>query len=103
MEVTGKDFREKVIKTKKPVLIDFWGSWCIPCKQMEPIIEKLKEKIQDLAVYQVNVNRNPQLANKYQIMGVPCFLLFKDGEAVGRVIGAQTAEQLEAFIKKSLT
>lgn len=103
MELKGRDFKEKVVKAKKPVLIDFWGSWCIPCKQMEPIIKKLKEEFQELEVFQVNVNQNPAIANQYHIMGVPSFVLFRDGKELDRMVGAQTADQLKKFLEDNLT
>lgn len=98
MEISAKDFPQQVLGADGPVLVDFWGSWCIPCKQMEPVVEKIEESGRDLDVFQVNVNRNPQLRTRYQIQGVPTFILFQEGEERGRVVGAQTPGQLIRFI-----
>jgi len=102
MEIKAKDFDHKVLQAEKPAVVDFWGSWCIPCKQMEPAVEALRESQVDLEVFEVNVNRNPRLAAQYRIMGVPTFVLFQDGEERGRVIGAQTPDQLMRFIEDHL-
>ncbi len=83
-------------------MVDFWGSWCIPCKQMDPILEAVAEKQPDLAVFDVNVNRNPSLAAKYRIRGVPTLILFQNGEERGRAVGAQTAGQVLKFIEEHL-
>jgi thioredoxin 1 len=98
MEISAKNFPQHVLEADGPVLVDFWGSWCIPCKQMEPVVEQLEESGRDLDVFQVNVNRNPQLRARYQIRGVPTFILFQQGEERGRVVGAQTPDQLMRFI-----
>lgn len=102
MEVTAREFEEKVLKCQRPALVDFWGSWCIPCKQMEPVLEKLSESELDLEVFSVNINRNPGLRMRYRIAGVPTFILFRDGEERGRVVGAQTPEQLVEFVRGHL-
>jgi len=102
MELTAKDFDQEVLRAQRPALVDFWGSWCIPCKQMEPVVEALKESHPDLGVFSVNVNRNPRLVAQYRIMGVPTFVLFRDGEERGRVVGAQSPDQLVGFIRDHL-
>jgi len=103
MELKTKDFEEKVIKNKKPVLVDFWGSWCIPCKQMEPIIDRLAKSQQNLEIHRINVNQNPAIASRHHIMGVPTFILFEKGRELGRMVGSQTVDQLEKFLKDNLT
>ena len=102
MEIKAKDFDHKVLQAEKPAMVDFWGSWCIPCKQMAPVMEALQQSQPDLAIFEVNVNRNPRLAAHYRVRGVPTFVLFQDGEERGRVVGAQTADQLIGFIKDRL-
>ncbi|MGC9318385.1 MAG: thioredoxin family protein [Armatimonadota bacterium] len=98
MELSTKDFDQEVLQADKPVLVDFWGSWCIPCKQMEPTLKQLEDSGFDLEIFQVNVNRNPQLRARYQIMGVPTFILFEAGQERARVVGAQSPDQLLSFI-----
>ncbi len=101
-EIRTEDFDREVLQAGKPTLVDFWGSWCIPCKQMEPALETLAASRPDLAVVKVNVNRHRALVAEYRVMGVPTFVLFQDGEERGRVVGAQTAEQLAGFIDQHL-
>jgi len=102
MGTEAESFEERVIRAKKPALVDFWGSWCIPCKQMEPILEALRGSRPDLEVLKVNVNRNPRLASQYRIMGVPTLVLFQDGEERGRAVGAHSLDQLTRFIEEHL-
>lgn len=102
MEITARDFDQKVLQAKKPALVDFWGSWCIPCKQMEPVVEALEDSQLELELFEVNVNRNRGLAAQHRIKGVPTFVLFQDGEERGRVVGAQSPDQLIGFIKEHL-
>ncbi len=102
MEVPVKEFGEKVLQADGPVLVNFWGSWCIPCKQMEPVLEKLSEGDLDVSIFRVNINRNPGLRAHYQIAGVPNFLMFRDGEERARIVGAQSVHQLEDFIRQHI-
>lgn len=97
MELKTEDFKAKVLDSKKPVLVDFWGSWCIPCKQMEPLIKQLKEEV-DIDIYKVNVNQNPTISAKEKVMGVPTFILYQSGKQIDRLVGAQTLETLKNFI-----
>jgi thioredoxin len=102
MELRETDFEELVLDSDRPVLVDFWASWCPPCKMMQPVIEKLSVKVSDWAdVYSVNIDRNPSLANQYQISGVPTFVAFAGGEPVDRKTGALTENQLTALLKKA--
>ena len=102
MEVSAKEFGEKVLASDRPALVNFWGSWCIPCKQMEPVLEELSEGDLDVSIFRVNINRNPGLRAHYQIAGVPKFLMFRDGEERGRIVGAQSPDQLGEFIREHL-
>ena len=103
MELRETDFEELVLDSDRPVLVDFWASWCPPCKMMQPVIERLSVKVSDWAdVYSVNIDRNPSLASQYQISGVPTFVAFAGGEPVDRKTGALTENQLTALLKKAL-
>lgn len=103
MELRETDFEELVLDSDRPVLVDFWASWCPPCKMMQPVMEKLSVKVSDWAdVYSVNIDRNPNLASQYQISGVPTFVAFAGGEPIDRKTGALTENQLTALLKKAL-
>lgn len=103
MELREIDFDDLVLDSDRPVLVDFWASWCPPCKMMQPVIEKLSVKVSDWAdVYSVNIDRNPSLASRYQISGVPTFVAFAGGQPIERKTGALTENQLTALLKKAL-
>ena len=93
--ITGKEFEEKVIKLDKPVLIDFFATWCGPCKMMSPIVEQIAEELEDkVNVYKIDTDKDQELAYKYEIMSIPTFLIFKDGKLVNKLVGMRDKEEL---------
>jgi thioredoxin len=102
MELREADFNEMVLKSDRPVLVDFWASWCPPCKMMQPVVDRLAAKVSDWAdVYSINIDRSSSVASLYQITGVPTFVAFASGEPVERRTGALTEGQLIALLKKA--
>ncbi|MCA9059856.1 MAG: thioredoxin [Planctomycetaceae bacterium] len=102
MEIRDADFEECVLQADRPVLVDFWASWCPPCKMMQPVVDRLSTKVADWAdVYSINIDRSPDLAGKYQISGVPTFISFAGGQPVERRTGALTEGQLIALLDKA--
>lgn len=86
--VTDSDFENKVLKSTAPVLVDFWASWCGPCKLAEPVLEQLSEEYKDkVVITKLNVDENPKMTEKFGIMSIPTTVLFKGGKEVGRQIG----------------
>ena len=102
MEIREIDFEEMVLRSDRPVLVDFWASWCPPCKMMQPIVDRMATKVGDWAdVYSVNIDRCPSLAGQYEVSGVPTFIAFADGTPVDRKTGALTEGQMMTLLRKA--
>ncbi len=100
MNVTSENFEEEVLKAKVPVLVDFWASWCGPCKMMTPVVEEIAKEMQERAkVCKVNVDEEADLAVKYGIMSIPTFLVFKEGKVVHSTVGVQEKENIISLLQ----
>lgn len=96
--LTKDNFENEVIKCDKPCLVDFWASWCGPCKMLAPILEEFaKENEGKIKVGKVNVDDEAELAQQFGIVSIPTLLLFKDGKLVNNAVGYMTKDQLEKF------
>jgi thioredoxin 1 len=103
IEVTDKNFESEVLKSDKPVVIDFWAPWCGPCRLLSPIIEEVSKEMTSKAKFcKINTDENPQTAGKYNIMSIPTVLLFKDGEIASTSVGALPKEQFKRWLEKSI-
>lgn len=103
MELTDKNFEEEVIDSDGLVFVDFWGSWCTACQQMEPVVKKLEEKYDGkIKIGYLNIDKNPQTATKFEIEETPTHIFFKNGEVVERKMGALAGKQLEKIFEKLL-
>lgn len=97
---TSANFETEVLKSTKPVLVDFYADWCGPCKMMAPLVEKLAEELSEEAVIgKLNVDDCEDIAMKYGVMNIPTLILFKNGQEAERVIGVQSREVLEKMIR----
>jgi len=101
-QFTDQNFETEVLKSEKPVLVDFWAAWCGPCQMMGPIIEELAEEMGDnYKVGKLNVDENRETAAKYGIMSIPTLIIFKEGKAVKQLVGVQAKETLKEELEKS--
>ena len=98
--ITTENFAEEVLNSNVTVLVDFWATWCTPCKMMAPVIEKIGEEMADrVKVCKVDIDKNTALATEYNVMSIPTFLVFQNGNVVGRSVGVQDKNELMELLK----
>ena len=94
LHITKDTFQEEVLNSDKPVLLDFWASWCGPCRMIGPILDEIAEEREDIKVCKVNVDEEPELASQYQVVSIPTVFVIKNGEITNQSLGAKPKAQL---------
>lgn len=103
LELTDDNFETTVLKSDKPVLVDFWAEWCGPCRMVGPAVDELSKEYEGKAIVgKVNVDNNPRVSAQFGIRNIPALLFFKNGEIVDKQIGAASKSTLEAKLKAQL-
>ena len=100
MQVSRETFDEQVKNAAKPVLLDFWASWCGPCRMVSPLVDEIAEERDDIFVGKVNGDEEPELAQMFNIMSIPTLLVFKNGEIAASAVGAMPKEDILALLDK---
>ena len=103
IKITKDNFEAEVVKADRPVLVDFWATWCGPCMMLGPVVAEIAEERKDvIKVGKVNVDEEPELAAKFGIMSIPAVLLFKNGEVVANSVGYISKEDMNAFVSANI-
>ncbi len=97
-EITKENFEKEVMQSQTPVLIDFWASWCMPCRMLSPVVDEVSDECQNIRVGKVNVDEQPELAQKFGVMSIPTLVLIKNGEIVDAKIGVQPKDAILAML-----
>lgn len=96
---TTENFEKEVLQSDVPVLVDFWATWCMPCKMLAPVIEEIAAEADGYKVGKVDVDQEPELAQKYRIMSIPSILVFKNGKVAASTVGVQPKAALKELLK----
>ncbi|MDD6708565.1 MAG: thioredoxin [Ruminococcus sp.] len=99
INLTKDSYHKEVMETEKVVVIDFWATWCGPCKMMAPVVEEVAKDYPDVKVCKVNVDEEPELSNAFKIVSIPTIVVIKNGEIIDSVVGYRPKEDIEKIIK----
>lgn len=103
IHVTDSSFEEEVLKSEKPVILDYWAEWCGPCRMIAPLLDEIADEYSDkITVAKINIDENQETPQKYAVRGIPTLMIFKEGNVAGTKVGAVSKSQLSAFIDSTL-
>ncbi len=98
VNINKTNFQEEVLRSDKPVLLDFWAPWCAPCRMVVPVIEEIADERPDIKVGKINVDEQPELASQFHVMSIPTLVVMKNGKIVNQVMGARPKAAILAMI-----
>ena len=98
LTITKENFRQEVLESAKPVLLDLWAGWCGPCRRVAPIIEEIAAQRQDIRVGKINVDEQPELAAAFRVMSIPTLVVMKGGKVVNQALGALPKDQIISLL-----
>ena len=96
--ITKENFRSEVVQSDKPVLLDFWATWCGPCRMVSPIVDQIADERSDIKVGKINVDEQPELAQQFRIISIPTLVVMKDGQIAHKAVGAMPKEEILALL-----
>ena len=94
INITNQNYQKEIMESKKTILLDFWAEWCGPCKIITPVIDEIANENPDLKVCKINVDEQPELANRFHVRSIPSLFVMKEGEIINQSIGAKTKEEI---------
>jgi thioredoxin 1 len=98
MTITKENFKSEVLESTKPVLLDFWASWCMPCRMLSPLVDEISEENQTVKVGKINIDEQQELAAAFKIMSIPTLVVMKDGKVVNQSVGVRPKQQITAML-----
>jgi len=98
LTITKENFQKEVIESEKPVLLDFWASWCGPCRMVSPLVDEIAEETDAVKVGKINVDEQPELAGAFQVMSIPTLVVMKDGKVANKAVGARPKQQILSLL-----
>ncbi|MGI5856332.1 MAG: thioredoxin [Candidatus Merdivicinus sp.] len=98
LTITKQNFQQEVLASQEPVLVDFWASWCGPCRMLAPIIEEIAQEASGFRVGKINVDEEPELAGQYEVSSIPTLIVFRDGKAARRSVGVLAKDAVRSLL-----